>query len=64
MRGFYLMTGEEFKSILTKLGLTQRGFAKFTGVHERTVRRWVSGDCAVPKSISILLGLMEANSVR
>lgn len=58
------MTGEEFKSMLAKLGLTQRGFAKFTGVHERTVRRWASGDCAVPKTISILLGLMEASGVR
>jgi hypothetical protein len=41
-----------------RLDLTQVGSARFLDYDPRTVRRWVRGDLAVPKTIAMLLELM------
>lgn len=52
------MTGRQFTRALTRLGLTQTGFAAVIEVNERTVRYWVSGRSVVPTAIAMLLNLM------
>jgi transcriptional regulator with XRE-family HTH domain len=48
----------EFRAGLAALGMTQRGFAAFTGSNERTVRRWASGEQDIPPWVPVMLRLM------
>jgi len=43
---------------LAKLGLSQRGGARFLGVDERTMRKWIAGDARIPEAVAKLLWLM------
>lgn len=53
------MTPEQLKQLLDLLGMhTQSSAAEFLGVDERTLRRWMAGDFAVPASAAKLLRLM------
>ena len=52
------MTPKQYIDAIARLGLSQRGAGRFLGVDERTSRRWVSGDSAIPESVSKLLRLM------
>jgi DNA-binding transcriptional regulator YiaG len=52
------MTSSQFTKALTRLGLTQQGFARVIGVNERTVRNWTGGRSDVPDCIAMLLNLM------
>ena len=45
------MTANQFRATLARLGLSQRGASRLFNVNERTVRRWASGDIAVPEGI-------------
>jgi hypothetical protein len=47
-----------YEHSIARLGLSQRAAGKFLGVDERTSRRWVSGDSAIPESAAKLLRLM------
>ncbi len=53
------MTPEEFKTIRTKLGLTQQQMAEWLGYGgkhlHRTVRRWEAGDRTIPPSVAKLM---------
>lgn len=50
------MTARSFKMALKKLGWSQRTFAReIIKVNERTVRRWVKGDSAVPPSVVLFV---------
>lgn len=56
-----IMTGEAFRAALEKLYGTpqcQSAFARLIGVGGRTVRGWISEEFAVPKTVSLLVGLM------
>ena len=37
------MTPAQLRAALKRLGLSQRGFARLTGVNVRTVTRWLAG---------------------
>jgi DNA-binding transcriptional regulator YiaG len=52
------MTPKQYAAAIEALGLSQRAAGKFLGVDERTSRRWVSGDSAIPESAAKLLRLM------
>lgn len=52
------MTPTQYITAIDRLGLSQRAAGKFLGVDERTSRRWVSGDSAIPESVAKLLRLM------
>jgi DNA-binding transcriptional regulator YiaG len=52
------VTGPQLAAALSNLGLSQRGGAKFLGVSDRTVRRWIAGTDPVPKAIAMLLVLI------
>jgi hypothetical protein len=52
------MTPKQYASAIHALGLSQRAAGAFLGVDERTSRRWVLGESAIPESVSKLLRLM------
>ena len=52
------MTPKQYTDAIERLGLSQRSAAKFLGVDERTSRRWVAGDAAIPEAAAKLLRLM------
>jgi transcriptional regulator with XRE-family HTH domain len=37
------------------MGFTQIGFAKLLGITDRTVRRWLSGETAIPKWVDLII---------
>lgn len=53
------MTTDEFRASLTDLDMGQAAFARFLDLDARTVRRWSTGDSDVPRSIVLLLMLMQ-----
>ena len=52
------MTPHQYATAIAKLGLSQRGAARFLGVGERTSRRWIAGEAPVPQAVAMLLRLM------
>jgi hypothetical protein len=52
------MTPKQYIEAIARLDLSQRAAGKFFKVDERTSRRWVSGDSAIPESVAKLLRLM------
>lgn len=52
------MTPAQYKAAIERLSLSQRAAGAFLGVDERTSRRWIAGDAAVPESVAKLLRLM------
>lgn len=58
------MTPKQYADAIEKLGLSQRGAARFLGVNERTSRRWIAGDAAVPEAVAKLLRLMIRLKIR
>jgi plasmid maintenance system antidote protein VapI len=56
------MTGEQYDRVIAKLGMTQRGAARFLDIGERSSRRMVAGE-PIPRSIEMLLRLMDTNGI-
>lgn len=52
------MTPKQYADAIDRLGLSQRGAAKFLGIDERTSRKWIAGDARIPESAAKLLRLM------
>ena len=52
------MTPKQYIEALARLDLSQRAAGRFLKVDERTSRRWVSGESAIPESVALLLRLM------
>jgi DNA-binding transcriptional regulator YiaG len=52
------MTPKQYAAAIEALGLSQRAAGVFLGVDERTSRRWVLGESAIPESVAKLLRLM------
>lgn len=59
-----MLTAGEFRDRLAALGLTQGGFARLTGVTDRTVRRWAAGDQDIPRWTCLLLDLLALPGAR
>lgn len=58
------MTPAQFRAALDRLGLSQVGAAKLFGYSDgRVVRRYISGERAVPAPLAILLRLMIAGKI-
>jgi DNA-binding transcriptional regulator YiaG len=53
-----LMTPKQYAAAIEALGMSQRAAGAFLGVDERTSRRWVLGESAIPESAAKLLRLM------
>ena len=54
------MTPTELRDLLADLGLSQSGAARLLGVHDRTPRRWVTGEQDIPPPVQRFLKLMLA----
>lgn len=52
------MTPKQYAEAIDRLGLSQRSAARFLGVDERTSRRWIADEGAIPESVAKLLRLM------
>jgi DNA-binding transcriptional regulator YiaG len=52
------MTPKQYQWAIEKLGLSQRGSARFLCVNERTVRDWVAGESRIPHAVDLLFTLM------
>jgi DNA-binding transcriptional regulator YiaG len=54
------MTPEALKSARNRLGLSAEAFARMVRVESgRTVRRWESGDRAIPGPVAVIVELTE-----
>ena len=54
------MSGDEFIKLRRKLGLNQRELSKLIDVSTRGIRRWETGETAMPKIAELaLLYLLE-----
>lgn len=53
------MTPNEFRQLQLRLGLDQVRFGQFLGVTARTVRRYATGQAAIPHATVLLLRLIE-----
>lgn len=49
------MTAAQLKRLLDKGGLSQRAAAKEIGVNERTMRKYVSGELDIPRTVELAL---------
>lgn len=49
----------ELRRLLEDTGLTLNGNARFLGIDSRTIRRWVNDGDEPPRSVVMLLALME-----
>ncbi len=58
------MTSDDFRSELTRLGLTQNRAGAFLKVDERTVRRWASGERDIPEAVAMLLPKLTPEECR
>ena len=59
------MTPADLKAIRQQLGLTQAEFCALVGVKNRnTVRRWESGEIAIPERTAIILANVKPKPTR
>ena len=49
------MSAKDFRGALKRLKLSQGALGRRLHVHRRTVRRWASGESAVPETVALLL---------
>lgn len=57
------MTANQFRTALSRLGLSQAGAASLVGADPRTGRRWALGERQVPDCVAILLRLLVAGKI-
>ncbi len=58
------MTAKQFQAAIDRLGLSQVGAARLFGYSDgRVVRRYISGERAVPEPVAILLRLLLAGKI-
>ncbi len=58
-----MMTPLQFRTMITKLGLSQVQAAHVLGVTPRTARRWALGEVKVPPPAAKLLRLMQEGAI-
>jgi plasmid maintenance system antidote protein VapI len=54
------MTGNEYRDIIARLGLTQTGAAHVLGVHPRTSRKWACDERSIPEMVAVFLKYLLA----
>lgn len=57
------MTPLQFRTVITKINLSQVQAAHTLGVTPRTARRWALGEVKVPPPAAKLLRLMQAGEI-
>jgi plasmid maintenance system antidote protein VapI len=56
------MTALQLQRLLDRAGLSQRGAAKALEINERTMRKYVSGDSPIPKTVELALRWLASQS--
>ncbi len=54
------MSPDDFRECLALLHWSQRGVADILGTHPTTVRRWATGDAAIPDNVARWLKKLAA----
>jgi hypothetical protein len=54
------MTGNEYRDLIARLGLTQTGAAHVLGVDPRTSRKWACDERAIPDAVGVFLKYLLA----
>ena len=49
------MTTSQLKRLLDSAGLSQRAAAKYIGINERTMRKYVAGESPIPRTVEYAL---------
>lgn len=49
------MTAGQLLRLLDRAGLSQRGAAKALEINERTMRKYVSGDAPIPRTVELAM---------
>jgi DNA-binding transcriptional regulator YiaG len=57
------MTALQFRTVITKVGLSQVQAAHVLGVTPRTVRRWALDEVKIPPPAAKLLRLMQMGQI-
>lgn len=60
------MTPDEYRSVLTEIGLPQTGAARLFLVNETTSKRWAGATarpCPVPPDVALALRMMQRHGV-
>ena len=57
------MTAKQFRSLIAKLEMPQRGVARLFKVNERTARRWALGEISVPDDVADKLQQLAAGTI-
>jgi plasmid maintenance system antidote protein VapI len=47
------MTAGQLQKLLDRAGISQRGAAKALDINERTMRKYVAGDAAIPRTVEL-----------
>lgn len=55
------MTAGQLQKLLDSAGLSQRGAAKAIEINERTMRKYVAGESAVPRTVEYALRWVVQN---
>jgi plasmid maintenance system antidote protein VapI len=58
------MTALQLRRLLDRAGLSQRGAAKALEINERTMRKYVSGDSPIPKTVELALLYLSSTAQR
>jgi plasmid maintenance system antidote protein VapI len=58
------MTGGQLQKLLDSAGLSQRGAAKAIEINERTMRKYVAGEAAIPRTVEYALRWVVHSQVR
>lgn len=58
------MTPAQYRDAIARLGLTQAAAGEFLGVDERTSRRWIAGESAIPESAAKLIRLLIRRRIK
>jgi hypothetical protein len=58
-----MMTPEQFRLAIERLGLSQVRAARLFGANERSARRWATGETDIPIPVELCLKLMVRHDV-
>ena len=62
-RAIQAISAERYQQLISKLGFSQRGAARFLGINERTCRHYIAGDNAVDPRTGMLLELIVKHRI-
>ena len=57
------MTPEDLKTKLARIGMTPKDLALISGLTERQVRDWRSGEAKIPQLVDLVLTAMDTGEI-